>query len=182
MQRPPMLWAHGVPAALARDAIAAFDHTGVLPTGRGLGHRLRRQVAHGNAEVTDAPLPQHTPPAPNLTQMETTVTPVTDPAVWRDELVSRLVDSGHLTKQEGDDEHGHFWQIGVIGHGPVAGELAEQVATEISEWNKTWGNNSAEPSIRMAVGDAREQLTAAESRFVMDKPRSRLVVDWPRRS
>ncbi|MCX4884790.1 methyltransferase, FxLD system [Streptomyces sp. NBC_00847] len=88
----------------------------------------------------------------------------------------------YLTKREGEDEHGTFWQIGVIGHGPRASEVADQVATEISEWNQSWGNGLPEPSFRMAVGDARNQLTASEPRFVMDKPCSRLVVDWPRRS
>ncbi|WP_268828233.1 hypothetical protein [Streptomyces sp. GQFP] len=39
-----------------------------------------------------------------------------------------------------------------------------------------------EPTFRMAVGAARNRLTASESRFVMDKPDSRLVVDWPLRS
>lgn len=24
----------------------------------------------------------------------------------------------YLTKREGEDEHGLFWQLGVIGHGP----------------------------------------------------------------
>ena len=51
-----------------------------------------------------------------------------------------------LTKQEGMDEHSSLWQIGVIGHGPRATELADQVATEISEWNQGWGNNPPEPS------------------------------------
>ncbi|MGQ4329490.1 MULTISPECIES: methyltransferase, FxLD system [Streptomyces] len=88
----------------------------------------------------------------------------------------------YLTKREGEDEHGTFWQIGVIGHGPRASEVADQVATEISEWNQSWGNGSPDPSFCMAVGDARNQLTASEPRFVMDKPCSRLVVDWPRRS
>lgn len=88
----------------------------------------------------------------------------------------------YLTKQEGEDEHGTFWQLGVMGHGPRAAELADQVATEISEWNQTWGNNSPEPTFRMAVGAARNRLTASESRFVMDKPCSRLVVEWPLRS
>ncbi|CBG70309.1 MULTISPECIES: hypothetical protein [Streptomyces] len=77
------------------------------------------------------------------------------------------------------DEHGSLWQIGVIGHGPRATELADQVATEISEWNQGWGNKPPEPSFRMAVGDARDQLAASESRFLMDKTRSRLALKSP---
>jgi protein-L-isoaspartate(D-aspartate) O-methyltransferase len=88
----------------------------------------------------------------------------------------------YLTVREGEDEQGRFWEIGVIGHGSRAAELADQVATEIGEWYQGWGNNAPEPGFRMAVGDARDQLTAAEPRFVIDKTYSRLVVDWPRKS
>lgn len=88
----------------------------------------------------------------------------------------------YLTIREGEDEQGRFWEIGVIGHGPRAADLAEQVATEIGEWEQGWGNNAPAPGFRMAVGDAREQLTAADPRFIIDKTYSRIVVDWPRRS
>ncbi|MFI6985855.1 methyltransferase, FxLD system [Embleya sp. NPDC050154] len=88
----------------------------------------------------------------------------------------------YLTVREGQDEQGRFWEIGVIGHGPRAAALADQVAGEIGEWDRGWGNNAPEPGFRMAVGDARDQLTAADPRFVVDKTHSRLVVDWPRRS
>ncbi|NEW73741.1 methyltransferase, FxLD system [Streptomyces rhizosphaericus] len=85
----------------------------------------------------------------------------------------------YLTIREGEDDKGRFWEIGVIGHGSRASDLADQVATEIRDWDEGWGNNAPEPSFRMAVGDARDQLTAAEPRFVIDKTYSRLVVDWP---
>lgn len=88
----------------------------------------------------------------------------------------------YLTIREGADDHGRYWEIGVIGHGPRAAHLADQVASEISDWNRGWGNTAPPPSFRMAVGDAREQLQAAEPRFVIDKTHSRLVVDWPRKS
>lgn len=87
----------------------------------------------------------------------------------------------YLTVREGQDEIGGFWEIGVIGHGPRASVLADQLATEIRNWDQGWGNNAPEPTFRMAVGDARDQLTA-EPRFVIDKTYSRLIVDWPRRS
>ncbi|WP_433542039.1 methyltransferase, FxLD system (plasmid) [Streptosporangium sandarakinum] len=88
----------------------------------------------------------------------------------------------YLTVREGEDEQGRFWEIGVIGHGSRAAELADQVATEIGEWDRGWGNTAPEPSFRMAVGAACDQLVAADPRFVIDKVYSRLVVDWPRRS
>ncbi|WP_283135436.1 methyltransferase, FxLD system [Rhizohabitans arisaemae] len=88
----------------------------------------------------------------------------------------------YITVREGEDKQGKFWEIGVIGHGPRAPVLADQVAAEIGEWAHSWGNDASEPSFRMAVGDARDQLTTADPRFVIDKTYSRLIVDWPRRS
>ncbi|WP_129842910.1 methyltransferase, FxLD system [Streptomyces sp. RFCAC02] len=86
----------------------------------------------------------------------------------------------YLTIREGEDDAGRFWEIGVIGHGPRAARLAEQVVTEIRAWETGWGNTGPAPSFRMAVAGAREHLTAADPRFVVDKVHSRLVVDWPR--
>ena len=88
----------------------------------------------------------------------------------------------YLTIREGEDNKGRYWEIGVIGHGSHAAELADQVAGEIRDWDEGWGNTAPEPSFRMAVGDARDQLTASEPRFVIDKTYSRLVVDWPRKA
>ncbi|CAM5273882.1 methyltransferase, FxLD system (plasmid) [Streptomyces viridifaciens] len=87
----------------------------------------------------------------------------------------------YLTVREGEDDLGRFWEIGVIGHGSRAAALAEQVAIEIREWHQGWGNDAPEPGFRMAVGDARSRLTAAEPRFIVEKSNSRIVVDWPRR-
>ncbi|OON75940.1 methyltransferase, FxLD system [Streptomyces tsukubensis] len=87
----------------------------------------------------------------------------------------------YLTIRESEDVEGRFWEIGVVGHGPRAAELADQVVTEIRYWDKGWGNTAPEPIFHMAVGDARDKLTASEPRFVIDKTYSRLVVDWPRK-
>ncbi|MFC5829512.1 methyltransferase, FxLD system [Nonomuraea insulae] len=85
----------------------------------------------------------------------------------------------YLTIREGEDTEGRFWAIGVIGHGPRAAVLAEQVATAIEEWERDYGNHAPAPGFRMATGDSRDQLKAADPRFIIDKPASRLVVDWP---
>ncbi|AZK96607.1 MULTISPECIES: methyltransferase, FxLD system [Streptomyces] len=87
----------------------------------------------------------------------------------------------YLTIREGEDEKGRYWEIGVIGHGSHAAELADHLAGEIRNWDEGWGNTAPEPTFRMAVGDARHQLTATDTRFVIDKTFSRLVVDWPRK-
>ncbi|WP_406153201.1 methyltransferase, FxLD system [Streptomyces sp. NBC_01023] len=86
----------------------------------------------------------------------------------------------YLTKRVDEDEQGVFWQLGVVGHGSRAVALADQVATEVTEWHRGWGNTGPEPTFRMAVGDTRDQLTPSDPRFVIDKTSSRLVVDWPR--
>ncbi|NKY96691.1 methyltransferase, FxLD system [Nocardiopsis alborubida] len=87
----------------------------------------------------------------------------------------------YFTVREGEDDQGRFWEIGVIGHGPRATELTDHVLTRTREWDQGWGNTAPEPGFRMATGAARDQLTSTDG-FVIDKPHSRLVVDWPRRS
>ncbi|MER5972177.1 methyltransferase, FxLD system [Streptomyces sp. NPDC002055] len=87
----------------------------------------------------------------------------------------------YLTIREGEDDEGRFWEIGVIGHGSRRDALAEQVVSEIRDWEAGWGNTGPEPAFRMAVGDVRDKLTAADPRFIIDKTYSRLVIDWPRK-
>ncbi len=85
----------------------------------------------------------------------------------------------YLTVREGDDAEGRFWEIGVIGHGPQAASLAEQVVAAIQEWDRDYGNDAPAPGFRMATDAHRDLLKAADARFVIDKPNSRLVIDWP---
>lgn len=85
----------------------------------------------------------------------------------------------YLTVREGDDEQGRFWEIGVIGHGPRAAALAEHVTTEIQEWNRDHGNDAPAPGYRMATAAHRDLLKSDDPRFIIDKPNSRLVIDWP---
>ncbi|MFC8867959.1 methyltransferase, FxLD system [Streptomyces sp. NPDC057148] len=87
----------------------------------------------------------------------------------------------YLTIREGEDEKGRYWEVGVIGHGEGGAGLAERVVSEIRAWDATGGNDAAEPGFRMAVADSRDRLTADDPRFVVDKPYSRLVVDWARK-
>ncbi|WP_121713732.1 hypothetical protein [Streptomyces sp. E5N91] len=69
----------------------------------------------------------------------------------------------------------------MIGHGEAGADLAERVVIEIRAWDATGGNAAPEPGFRMAVADSRERLTPNDPRFVVDKPYSRLVVDWARK-
>ncbi|MFI6697139.1 methyltransferase, FxLD system [Streptomyces sp. NPDC050433] len=86
----------------------------------------------------------------------------------------------YLTIREGEDEQGRYWEIGVIGHGDVGADLAERVVNEIRAWHASGGNDAPEPGFRMAVADSRDMLPADDARFIVDKPYSRLVVDWAR--
>jgi protein-L-isoaspartate(D-aspartate) O-methyltransferase len=87
----------------------------------------------------------------------------------------------YLTIREGEDEKGRYWEVGVIGHGESGADLAERVVSEIRTWDVTGGNDAPEPGFRMAVADSRDRLTANDPRFIIDKPYSRLVVDWARK-
>ncbi|MFJ8980145.1 methyltransferase, FxLD system [Streptomyces sp. NPDC102282] len=86
----------------------------------------------------------------------------------------------YLTIREGEDEKGRYWEIGVIGHGEAGADVAERVVSEIRAWDASGGNKAPEPVFRMAVAGARDRLTADDARFIIDKPFSRLVVDWAR--
>ncbi|MEU7402985.1 methyltransferase, FxLD system [Streptomyces sp. NPDC044948] len=87
----------------------------------------------------------------------------------------------YLTIREGEDEKGRYWEVGVIGHGEAGAGLAERVVDEIRAWDATGGNDAPAPGFRMATADSRNLLTAGDPRFVVDKPYSRLVVDWARK-
>ena len=87
----------------------------------------------------------------------------------------------YLTIREGEDEQGRYWEVGVIGHGGGGASLAERVVSEIRAWDASGGNDAPAPGFRMAVADSRDRLTADDDRFVVDKPYSRLVVDWARK-
>lgn len=87
----------------------------------------------------------------------------------------------YLTIREGADEQGRYWEVGVIGHGEGSADLAERVVSEIRAWDATGGNDAPEPGFRMAVADSRDRLTADDARFLVDKPYSRLVIDWARK-
>ncbi|KPC71813.1 methyltransferase, FxLD system [Streptomyces sp. NPDC006349] len=87
----------------------------------------------------------------------------------------------YMTIREGEDDKGRYWEVGVIGHGEAGASLAERVVDEIRAWDATGGNDAPAPGFRMATADSRNLLTAGDPRFVVDKPYSRLVVDWARK-
>ena len=86
----------------------------------------------------------------------------------------------YLTVREGDDDAGRYWEIGTTGHGPRAAALARDMADAVREWNRDYGNQAPAPGARLAPAAHRDLLKAADPRFVIDKPASRLVIDWRR--
>jgi protein-L-isoaspartate(D-aspartate) O-methyltransferase len=88
----------------------------------------------------------------------------------------------YLTLREDDDEISHYWQIGVTGHGPNADTLVKTMVDIIHDWDSHGGNDMPQPTFRAALGDARNRLDVSGARFVIDKPASRIAVDWPDRT
>ncbi len=86
----------------------------------------------------------------------------------------------NLPVREGDDDAGRYWEIGTTGHGPRAAALTRDVADAIREWDRDYGNQAPAPGFRMASAANRDLLAAPDARFVIDKPASRLVIDWRR--
>ena len=86
----------------------------------------------------------------------------------------------NLTVREGNDDAGRFWEIGAAGHGTRAAALTRDVADAIREWDRDYGNQAPAPGFRMVPAANRNLLTAPDPRFIIDKPASRLVIDWRR--
>jgi protein-L-isoaspartate(D-aspartate) O-methyltransferase len=74
---------------------------------------------------------------------------------------------------DGFDARG--WEVGVAGFGPEGAELAETLAGLVRAWHGQ--ARGALPLLTLAQGDDRSTLTG---RFVIDKPYSRIAVDWVR--
>jgi len=86
----------------------------------------------------------------------------------------------YLTVREGDDDAGRYWEIGTVGHGPQAAALSRDMADAIREWNRDYGNQAPAPGARLIPAAHRDQLTAIDPRFVIDKSDNLLVFDWRR--
>lgn len=75
---------------------------------------------------------------------------------------------------EPDPHGGRSYEIGVIGHGPNAKDLADQVATEIVTWDQ--GFRSA--TVRFAIPDTPPQPDNNPGRVVLDRPTKPMTVTW----
>lgn len=66
------------------------------------------------------------------------------------------------------------YEVGVIGHGPTAQELAEQVSAEISTWDKGFRSST----VRFAIPNTAPQPDTNPGFVVLDRPTKPMTVTW----
>lgn len=69
---------------------------------------------------------------------------------------------------------GRRFEVGVIGHGASGQQLAEQVASEITAWDKGFRSST----VRFAIPDAAPQPATNPGRVVLDHPTKPMIVTW----
>ncbi|RKT86367.1 protein-L-isoaspartate(D-aspartate) O-methyltransferase [Saccharopolyspora antimicrobica] len=69
---------------------------------------------------------------------------------------------------------GRRFEVGVIGHGASGQELAEQVASEITAWDKGFRSST----VRFTIPDAAPQPDTNPGRVVLDRPTKPMTVTW----
>jgi protein-L-isoaspartate(D-aspartate) O-methyltransferase len=75
---------------------------------------------------------------------------------------------------EPDADGGRRFEVGVIGHGPHAQNLAEQVATEITTWDQGFRSST----VRFAIPDSAPQPDTTPGRVVLDRPTNPMTITW----
>jgi protein-L-isoaspartate(D-aspartate) O-methyltransferase len=75
---------------------------------------------------------------------------------------------------EPDPDGGRRYEVGVIGHGPNAQELAEQVSAEISTWDEGFRSST----VRFAIPDTAPQPDANPGFVLLDRPTKPMTVTW----
>jgi protein-L-isoaspartate(D-aspartate) O-methyltransferase len=73
-----------------------------------------------------------------------------------------------------DPNGGRRYEVGVIGHGPTAQELAEQVSAEISTWDKGFRSST----VRFAIPNTAPQPDTNPGFVVLDRPTKPMTVTW----
>ncbi|WP_433547147.1 methyltransferase, FxLD system [Streptomyces sp. CA-294286] len=68
-----------------------------------------------------------------------------------------------------------LYEFGVIGHGPGAEELAEQVAEQIRLWDREYRSRGVH--FELQPRDA-QPLDARSGRFVLDNGLNRMIIEW----
>lgn len=75
---------------------------------------------------------------------------------------------------EPDPNGGRRYEVGVIGHGPNAQELAEQVSAEISTWDKGFRSST----VRFSIPNTAPQPDTNPGFVVLDRPTKPMTVTW----
>jgi protein-L-isoaspartate(D-aspartate) O-methyltransferase len=78
-----------------------------------------------------------------------------------------------LRAAEPADGAGRRYEVGVIGHGPAAAELADRVAARIHTWNRDYRGRTAEFEILTT-----DVTDPGEGQFLIPTPHHRLLVSW----
>ncbi len=73
-----------------------------------------------------------------------------------------------------DPDGGRRYEVGVIGHGPNAQELAERVSAEISTWDEGFRSST----VRFTIPDTAPQPDTNPGRVVLDCPTKPMTVTW----
>jgi len=69
---------------------------------------------------------------------------------------------------------GKLFEVGVLGHGPTGGHLAEHVGQHIS----TWDTGFRTRRVRIAIPDTPPAADPDQGRFVLSRPHHSLTVTW----
>lgn len=75
---------------------------------------------------------------------------------------------------EPSPEGGKRYEVGVIGHGTGGQELAEQVAHEITAWDKGFRTRT----VHFGIPDTRPQPDTNAGRLVLNRPNNPMTVTW----
>ncbi|MER7043655.1 methyltransferase, FxLD system [Streptomyces jumonjinensis] len=72
------------------------------------------------------------------------------------------------------EDGGRRYEVGVVGHGPKAISLAEQVGQEITTWNTDFRTRS----VRFEIPDTPRTEAPGTGRFVLDRPNHPITIIW----
>jgi protein-L-isoaspartate(D-aspartate) O-methyltransferase len=75
---------------------------------------------------------------------------------------------------EPDPDGGRPYEVGVIGQGPNAQELAEQVSAETSTWDEGFRSSA----VRFAIPDTAPQSDTNPGFVVLERPTTPMTVTW----
>ncbi|MGQ0775897.1 MAG: methyltransferase, FxLD system, partial [Pseudonocardiales bacterium] len=79
-----------------------------------------------------------------------------------------------IRRAEPAPDGGKLYEVGVLGHGPTGGDLAEHVGREIT----TWDTGFRTCGVRFAIPDTPPAADPGQGRFVLPRPHHPITVTW----